>query len=199
MYLWVLSGGLTGLGGAVFAAITPSGMIPFIGFFTLLLIFAAVIIGTIGHVYGAIIGAFIVGIVDSVGAGMFTLVSSQPNGPAQFAYGGFAGASAGLAQALGYGGVGGIIASIGLILFVFGIMIWRAVGPVGRLPLVGAFRTAVFVILIVAGFLVLLWGLIAAAGPTVPTLSSEYSKVAVFVALIIVLLVKPQGIFSKYA
>jgi branched-subunit amino acid ABC-type transport system permease component len=196
MYLWLLSGGLTGLGGAVFAAVTPSGMIPFIGFFTLLLIFAAVIIGTIGHVYGAIIGAFIVGIVDSVGAGIFTLVSSQPNGPGEYLYSGFR--SAGLGGA-GYGGAGALIAALGLVLFVLGFMILRYIGPLARVPLAGAPRAAVWLVMLLAGILLLLWGLVAAAGPILPVLSSEYSKVAVMVALILVLLIKPQGIFSKYA
>ena len=41
----------------------------------LLFLFAAVILGTIGNIYGAIIGAFIIILVDTVGAGVFSLLN----------------------------------------------------------------------------------------------------------------------------
>jgi branched-subunit amino acid ABC-type transport system permease component len=66
--LWILSGGLAGLSGAVFAGVLYLGMIPIQGFAIILLIFAAVIVGTIGHVYGAIAGGYIIGLVDEISA-----------------------------------------------------------------------------------------------------------------------------------
>ncbi len=71
IFLWILAGGFAGLSGAVFAALSPSGIIPYSGFLILLFIFAAVIVGSIGHVYGAIIGAFVITLIDTVGSGIF--------------------------------------------------------------------------------------------------------------------------------
>jgi branched-subunit amino acid ABC-type transport system permease component len=73
IFLWILAGGFAGLSGAVFASISPSGIIPEGGFQLLLFIFTAVILGTIGHVYGAIVGAYIISLIDTVSAGLFSL------------------------------------------------------------------------------------------------------------------------------
>jgi neutral amino acid transport system permease protein len=75
IFLWILAGGFAGLSGAVFATISPAGIIPESGFQLLLFLFAAVILGTIGNIYGAIIGAYIIILVDTVGAGVFSLLN----------------------------------------------------------------------------------------------------------------------------
>lgn len=72
IFLWVIAGGFAGLSGAVFASIAPAGIIPETGFQLLLFIFAAIILGTIGHVYGAIIGAFIITFIDTFASGIFS-------------------------------------------------------------------------------------------------------------------------------
>jgi branched-subunit amino acid ABC-type transport system permease component len=75
IFLWIIAGGFAGLSGAVFATISPAGIIPESGFQLLLFIFTAVILGSIGNIYGAIIGAFIITLIDTVAAGIFSLWS----------------------------------------------------------------------------------------------------------------------------
>ena len=60
---WLLAGGLAGLAGVLFTSaigvITPN-----IGFFLLLSLFAAVILGGIGNAYGALAGGVLIGLVQ---------------------------------------------------------------------------------------------------------------------------------------
>ena len=62
---WILGGGLAGVGG--YLLVLESGTISFnFGWILLLLIFAAVIVGGIGSIYGAMAGGVLIGIVDAM-------------------------------------------------------------------------------------------------------------------------------------
>lgn len=62
---WIIGGALAGIAG--FLIVLKSGTVSFnFGWRILLFIFAAVILGGIGSVYGAIAGGLVIGIVDSV-------------------------------------------------------------------------------------------------------------------------------------
>lgn len=62
---WILGGGLAGVGG--YLLVLESGTISFnFGWILLLLIFAAVIVGGIGSIYGAMAGGVLIGLVDSL-------------------------------------------------------------------------------------------------------------------------------------
>ncbi len=62
---WILGGGLAGIGG--YLLVLESGTISFnFGWILLLLIFAAVIVGGIGSIYGAMAGGILIGLVDSL-------------------------------------------------------------------------------------------------------------------------------------
>jgi branched-subunit amino acid ABC-type transport system permease component len=60
---WILSASLAAIGG-IFLAINNGVILPRMGFNVLLVIFAAVILGGIGSPYGAMIGAYIIGIAQ---------------------------------------------------------------------------------------------------------------------------------------
>lgn len=63
MHMWALSGALTGLAGVLLAfAVRRSTLYVDMGWDLLLPLFAAVILGGIGSAYGAMLGAFVVGI-----------------------------------------------------------------------------------------------------------------------------------------
>lgn len=62
---WALSAGLAAIGG-IFLAVNNGVILPRMGFNILLVIFAAVILGGIGSPYGAIIGAYIIGIAQEM-------------------------------------------------------------------------------------------------------------------------------------
>jgi neutral amino acid transport system permease protein len=64
LWTWVIAGSLTALGGAMYGLIT--GLRPNMGWFLVLPMFTAVILGGIGNPYGAIAGAMIVGIAQQV-------------------------------------------------------------------------------------------------------------------------------------
>jgi branched-subunit amino acid ABC-type transport system permease component len=64
---WFLSGALAGIGGTVLG-ITQASLTPGSGETFLFVIFAAVIVGGVGSVYGAMIGAVIVGLATEVSA-----------------------------------------------------------------------------------------------------------------------------------
>ena len=64
-YTWIIGGGLTGVAGYMFF-LWKGTMGYFDGWLLLLLIFAAVILGGIGSIYGAIIGGLIIGVTASV-------------------------------------------------------------------------------------------------------------------------------------
>lgn len=60
-YTWIIGGGLTGVAGYMFAL--WKGTLGFFdGWLLLLLVFAAVILGGIGSIYGAIVGGLVIGI-----------------------------------------------------------------------------------------------------------------------------------------
>jgi len=63
-WTWVVAGGLTALGGAMYGLITA--VRPNMGWFLLLPMFATVILGGIGNPYGAIVGALVVGVAQEV-------------------------------------------------------------------------------------------------------------------------------------
>ncbi|MBE9030811.1 branched-chain amino acid ABC transporter permease [filamentous cyanobacterium LEGE 11480] len=64
MWTWIIAGGLTALGGSMFGLI--EAVRPNMGWFLILPLFASVILGGIGNPYGAIAGAFIIGIAQEV-------------------------------------------------------------------------------------------------------------------------------------
>ncbi len=64
LWTWVITGSVTSLGGSMYGLITA--VRPNMGWFLILPLFASVILGGIGNPYGAIAGAFIIGIVQEV-------------------------------------------------------------------------------------------------------------------------------------
>jgi len=64
-YTWIIGGGLTGVAGYMFF-LWKGTMGYFDGWLLLLLIFAAVILGGIGSIYGAILGGLVIGLTASV-------------------------------------------------------------------------------------------------------------------------------------
>jgi neutral amino acid transport system permease protein len=63
-WTWVIAGGMTALGGSMLGLV--EAVRPNMGWFLILPLFASVILGGIGNPYGAIAGAFIIGIVQEV-------------------------------------------------------------------------------------------------------------------------------------
>jgi neutral amino acid transport system permease protein len=72
LWTWIISASLTGLGGQMYGLITS--VRPDMGWFLIMPMFAAVTLGGIGNPYGAIAGAFIIGIAQEVAA---PIVGSQ--------------------------------------------------------------------------------------------------------------------------
>jgi neutral amino acid transport system permease protein len=64
LWTWVIAGAIASLGGSMYGLVT--GLHPNMGWFLILPMFAAVILGGIGNPYGAIAGAMIVGIAQEV-------------------------------------------------------------------------------------------------------------------------------------
>lgn len=62
---WVLSAALAGIGG-IFLGINNGVILPRMGFNLLLVIFAAVILGGIGSPYGAMVGAYVIGLAQEM-------------------------------------------------------------------------------------------------------------------------------------
>jgi neutral amino acid transport system permease protein len=60
---WLLAGALAGLAGILLVA-ASGGLSPNTGFFLLLPLFAAVVLGGIGNAYGALAGAMVIGLVQ---------------------------------------------------------------------------------------------------------------------------------------
>ncbi len=77
---WALAGALAAAGGVVLA-IRLNSMTPLLGFSVLLLVFAAVIVGGIGSTYGAMAGALVLSIAQS----LFFPISARTGIPEQFA------------------------------------------------------------------------------------------------------------------
>jgi branched-subunit amino acid ABC-type transport system permease component len=65
VYAWVLAGALAGLAG-VMQGLVQAAFDPNMGWSLLLPIFAAVVLGTIGNAYGALVGGLVLGIVMEV-------------------------------------------------------------------------------------------------------------------------------------
>ena len=63
--VWAIGGGLAAIAG-VLLAVSQAQLIPFMGWKFLIPLFAAVILGGIGNPYGALVGAFIIGITMEV-------------------------------------------------------------------------------------------------------------------------------------
>lgn len=61
LWTWVIGAGLAGAGGAFLGLFNQ--LVPRMGFNELLIIFAAVILGGIGSVYGAMLGGFLIGMI----------------------------------------------------------------------------------------------------------------------------------------
>jgi neutral amino acid transport system permease protein len=72
IWTWVIAASLTALGGEMYGLVTK--VRPDMGWFLILPMFASVILGGIGNPYGAIAGAFIIGIAQEVAV---PLVGSQ--------------------------------------------------------------------------------------------------------------------------
>ncbi|MEM7769761.1 MAG: branched-chain amino acid ABC transporter permease [Cyanobacteria bacterium P01_E01_bin.6] len=64
LWTWIIAAGLTALGGGMYGLITA--VRPNMGWFLVIPMFASVILGGIGNPYGAIAGAFIIGITQEV-------------------------------------------------------------------------------------------------------------------------------------
>lgn len=62
LWTWLITGILTALGGAFLGLVV--GIRPNMGWFLILPMFAAVILGGIGNPYGAIVGAYVIGLVQ---------------------------------------------------------------------------------------------------------------------------------------
>jgi neutral amino acid transport system permease protein len=64
LWTWIIAGGLTALSGGMLGLV--EAVRPNMGWFLILPLFAAVILGGIGNPYGAIAGAFIIGIAQEM-------------------------------------------------------------------------------------------------------------------------------------
>ncbi|NJO42871.1 MAG: branched-chain amino acid ABC transporter permease [Cyanobacteria bacterium CRU_2_1] len=64
IWTWIIAAGLTAIGGGMYGLITA--VRPVMGWFLILPMFASVILGGIGNPYGAIAGAFVIGIAQEV-------------------------------------------------------------------------------------------------------------------------------------
>ena len=64
LWTWIIAASLTGLGGQMYGLVT--NVRPDMGWFLIMPMFAAVTLGGIGNPYGAIAGAFIIGIAQEV-------------------------------------------------------------------------------------------------------------------------------------
>ncbi|MBX5476448.1 MAG: branched-chain amino acid ABC transporter permease, partial [Clostridia bacterium] len=61
-WTWILGGGLAAVGGVLYGMIRPID--PNMGWFLLLPMFAAIILGGIGNAYGAAVGGVLIGIIQ---------------------------------------------------------------------------------------------------------------------------------------
>lgn len=68
-WTWIITGIFTSLGGSMYGLITT--VRPNMGWFLILPLFASVILGGIGNPYGAIAGAFVIGIIQEVSTQWF--------------------------------------------------------------------------------------------------------------------------------
>lgn len=79
IWTWVIAGTLTALGGGMYGLITA--VRPNMGWFLILPMFASVILGGIGNPYGAIAGAFIIGIAQELLPYLSTALAESLNLP----------------------------------------------------------------------------------------------------------------------
>ena len=63
LFTWVLAGGLAGLAGVLLVA-ASGGLSPNTGFYILLPLFAAVVLGGIGNAFGALAGGIVIGLTQ---------------------------------------------------------------------------------------------------------------------------------------
>jgi branched-chain amino acid transport system permease protein len=90
LWTWALSGALAGIAGVLLGL--DVYVSPYVGFYILLFIFAAVIVGGIGSPYGAMIGGFLIGIVQELSGtffGQLTNMGLLQNGASYDAAGAF--------------------------------------------------------------------------------------------------------------
>ncbi len=64
IWTWIIAAGLTALGGGMYGLITA--VRPNMGWFLIMPMFASIILGGIGNPYGAIAGAFVIGITQEI-------------------------------------------------------------------------------------------------------------------------------------
>ncbi len=76
LWTWAISGAFAAVAGVLLAVIV--NVFPLLGFFVLLFIFAAVIVGGIGSPYGAMLGGLIIGVVQKMSNVVFGQIQNQP-------------------------------------------------------------------------------------------------------------------------
>ncbi|OYR39706.1 branched-chain amino acid ABC transporter permease [Halorubrum sp. Ib24] len=79
LWTWVIGAGLAGAGGVFLGLFNQ--LAPRMGFNLLLVIFAAVILGGIGSVYGAMAGGFLIGMINQLTPFFSTVVEALPIWP----------------------------------------------------------------------------------------------------------------------
>src|SRR5207247_6996564 len=75
LWTWAISGAFAAVAGVLLAVIV--NVFPLLGFFVLLFIFAAVIVGGIGSPYGAMLGGLIIGVVQKMSNVVFGQIQHQ--------------------------------------------------------------------------------------------------------------------------
>ncbi|HLE54676.1 MAG TPA: branched-chain amino acid ABC transporter permease [Thermoplasmata archaeon] len=75
LWTWAISGGLAGIAGVLLGILV--NLVPLVGFFVLLFIFSSVIVGGIGSPYGAMVGGFLIGIVEKLSSVFFGQLTSM--------------------------------------------------------------------------------------------------------------------------
>lgn len=75
LWTWAISGGLAGIAGVLLGILV--NLVPLVGFFILLFIFSSVIVGGIGSPYGAMVGGFLIGIVEKLSSVFFGQLTSM--------------------------------------------------------------------------------------------------------------------------
>lgn len=83
LLVWLVGGALAGLGGVMFGAAT--GIQWDMGFNILLILFAAITVGGLGNPFGALLGAFIVGMATELWSWVFPSVTELKTAAALFA------------------------------------------------------------------------------------------------------------------
>jgi len=170
LWTWALSGALAAVAGVLLAVVV--NVFPLLGFFILLFIFAAVIVGGIGSPYGAMIGGLIIGLVQKLSNVLFSELQ------------------------VGLPALSAIFLSLFVALVIVAWFSFRVESRRMRFGLrVGALGLAL-------GFgAVLLQGLLSgweSSGVVIfgPQGGAAYEPVGAFFVMILVLLIKPEGIMG---